>query len=248
MFSISICAVPMAPKMSVEAERQMELRKKHVVFPPTLTREELWSKYYLFWATKTSAHPKTLVLPGSSNSGPGNKYHFFAVYFWCGLCSPFSDFFRDIMITFGLHLLDFTPNAVMTMAIFAHLCENFVGVYPSTALFRHYFAPRVEKGAPLSGCIAWVTKTGMKKTYLDGELRGRWSDWRAEWCWIVEEDPLSFCEPRKIPVERGKDWGEPDPEDKKLGIAITRIQRLKRAGLTIGMVGVDFLRRCIAPL
>jgi hypothetical protein len=202
----------MAPKgdkgkmvKSAEAERLAALRRKYVVFSPTLTREELWSKYYLFWATRTNAHPKTLVLPGSHRGGPENKYPFFAAYFWCGLCPPFSEFFRDIMVTFGFHLLDFTPNAVMTMAIFAHLCENFVGVNPSTALFRHYFAPRVEKEDPLSGCISWVSKAGMKKTYLDGDLHGRWPDWRAEWCWIVEEDPLSFCEPRKAPVACGKD-------------------------------------------
>src|SRR3954465_5343136 len=52
------------------------------------------------------------------------------------------------MNTFGFHLLDFTPNAVMTMAVFAHLCENFVGVHPNVALFRHFFTPRVERGEP----------------------------------------------------------------------------------------------------
>src|SRR3954469_987018 len=54
------------------------------------------------------------------------------------------------MNTYGLHLLDFTPNVVLTMAVFAHLCENFVGIHPNVALFRHFFSPRVEKGEPLS--------------------------------------------------------------------------------------------------
>lgn len=39
-----------------------------------------------------------------------------------------------------------------------------------------------------------------------------------------------------------------DPEDEKLTIAVTRIHRLRAAGLTIEMVGADFLRRRIAPL
>jgi hypothetical protein len=39
-----------------------------------------------------------------------------------------------------------------------------------------------------------------------------------------------------------------DPEDKKLEIVVTRILWLRDAGLTIGMVGTDFLRRRIAPL
>src|SRR4051812_49061340 len=72
-------------------------------------------------------------------------YPFFALFFYCGLCPPFSKFFCDVMNTYGLHLLDFTPNAVLTMAVFAHLCENFVGIHPNVALFRHFFSPRVEK-------------------------------------------------------------------------------------------------------
>jgi hypothetical protein len=44
-------------------------------------------------------------------------------------------------------------------------------------------------------------------------------------------------------VVRGKDWSDLDPQDKKLTIAITRIHRLKVAGLTIEMVGADFPRR-----
>ena len=56
---------------------------------------------------------------------------------------PFSDFFNDIMHTYGFHLLDFTPNSVACMALLAHLCEGFVGVHPNKALFRHYFHPRI---------------------------------------------------------------------------------------------------------
>ena len=58
---------------------------------------------------------------------------------------PFSDFFNDIMHTYGFHLLDFTPNAVACMALFAHLYEGFTGVHPNTALFRHYFSPWIQK-------------------------------------------------------------------------------------------------------
>ena len=58
------------------------------------------------------------------------------------------------MRTYGFCLLDFTPNAVACMALFAHLCEGFVGVHPSTALFRHYFSPRIQKGGSIAGCVA----------------------------------------------------------------------------------------------
>ena len=174
------------------------------------------NRFYLFWSAETRAHPGTKVLaPAAAGVGP-NRYPFFTLFFYCGLCPPFSEFFCDIMNTYGFHLLDFTPNAVLTMAIFAHLCENFVGVNPSTALFRHFFIPRAERGEPLSGGVAWISRTGKKDSYLKGELRGKWDDWRSEWCWIVEEDPQPFTALRKVPVERGKDWSDLDPEDENL--------------------------------
>ena len=96
------------------------------------------------WGVKTggekSGHPATTVVPASA--GPSlHRYPFFVDYFSCGLCPPFSDFFKDIMHIYGFRLLDFTPNAVACMALFAHLCEGFAGVHPNTALFRHYFYP-----------------------------------------------------------------------------------------------------------
>ena len=109
------------------------------------------------------------------------------------------------MNTYGFRLLDFTPNAVLTMAVFAHLCENFVGVLPNVALFRHFFIPRVERGEPLSGRIAWISRAGKKETYLEGEFRGKWEEWRADWCWIDEENPQPFTTRRQAPVARGSD-------------------------------------------
>lgn len=243
----------MAPKVgkgkavSTEAERMTQLRKKYAIFAPTLTASDLKKRYQAMWAAKTKAHPRTRVHPGSAEGGQ-NKYPFFAAYFWCGLCPPFSEFFNDVMYSFGLHLLDFTPNAVTTMSVFAHLCENFAGVIPNTALFRHYFIPRVEKGECLSGGVSWIPRPGSKDTYPEGEYRGRWEEWRSEWCWIVDDDPQSFCALRQSKVVRGKDWSDLDPQDDKLEIATTRIHRLRAAGLTVEMVGADFLRRRIAPL
>ena len=232
-----------------EAEKPdlVEMRKKHVVFPPTLDRRALIEHYLCMWGKETKAHPATRVSPASAAGGP-DKFPFFVAYFYCGLCPPFSDFFIDIMYTYGFRLLDFTPNAVSCMSVFAHLCENFAGVVPNTALFRHYFVPRIETGDALSGSITWIPRAWTKEIYPDGLYRKKWDEWRSEWCWIKEKDPQPFCLPRQTKAVRGKDWSSLDPQDEKLAIAITRINRLKVAGLTIEMVGADFLRRRIAPL
>ena len=69
-----------------------------------------------------------------------------------------------------------------TMAIFAHLCENFIGVKPNVDLFRHYFVPQVESRVNRYGIISWIPQS--KKNYLPGYQRGRWDEWRGDWCWI----------------------------------------------------------------
>ena len=124
---------------SAEAQRLTALRKERAIFPPQLDAKELREYYYLFWSTETRAHPRMRVLPATALRLAPNGYPFFELFFYCGLCPPFSEFFCDIMNTYGFRLLDFTPNAVLTMAVFAHLCENFVGVHPNIALFRHFF-------------------------------------------------------------------------------------------------------------
>ena len=119
------------------------------------------------------------------------------------------------------------------MAVFAHLCENYVGVHPNVALFRHFFMPRVESGAPLSGGISWIFRLNKKDAYLKGELRGKWEEWRADWCWVLEAKPEPFTSPRKTAIVRGKDWSELAPEDSKLQIALIRILRLRATNLTV---------------
>ena len=108
--------------------------------------------------------------------------------------------------------------------------------------------PRVERGEPLSGGISWISRASKKDTYLEGEFRGKWEEWRADWCWIVEENPQPFTAQHQAPIARGNDWSNVAPEDDRLKIPVTRILRLRLAGLTVGAVGADFLRRRIAPL
>src|SRR3954467_10057329 len=191
---------------SAEASRLEALRKETATFPPQLDAVVLRDKFRLFWSTKTQAHPRTRVLPAAAQRQYPTGYPFFAVFFYCGLGPPYSEFFCDIMNTYNIHLLDFTPNVVLTMAVFAHLCENFVGVRPNVALFRHFFSPRVERGEPLSGGIAWISKAGKKEAYLEGEFRSKWEEWRSDWCCEKRENPQPFTAQRQTALVRGSDW------------------------------------------
>jgi hypothetical protein len=69
-----------------------------------------------------------------------------------GLIPPFSRFFHEVLDFYEIQALHLAPNAVMTLVIFAHLCEMFVGVRPTMRLFQSFFIPQLQQGAAVGGC------------------------------------------------------------------------------------------------
>lgn len=115
-----------ARKDSLAAVRRYSI----IFFPFVLTSNYLISMYTLMWGKETMMHPALDVIPGDSHPYTG-KYPLFRMYFYHGLVPPFSAFSRDLMLTYGFKALDFTTNAMSTLSVFAHLCENFIGVVPT---------------------------------------------------------------------------------------------------------------------
>jgi hypothetical protein len=66
------------------------------------------------------------------------EFVLFVSYLSCGLALPISPFFMLLLEELGLQLQHLTPHSILQAAIFAHLCEMFVGVAPCTSLFRHF--------------------------------------------------------------------------------------------------------------
>ena len=145
-----------------------------------LNGDVLQARYGYLWGRdvpKGHDAPKVLV---EGKEDPPDSYRFFCAYFICGLCPPFSDFFETMMAIYGFHLLDFMPNAVACMAIFSHLCENFVGVTPNVDLFRNYFFPRVQNMSRHLGDISWMPRVVPREKwdYILGQQCNRWEEWR----------------------------------------------------------------------
>nr|ABF97534.1 retrotransposon protein, putative, unclassified [Oryza sativa Japonica Group] len=85
-----------------------------------------------------SATGREVVALGEGRPAPHypGRSVFFLSFAMAGLVPSFSIFFMDILEFYDLQMAHLTPNAIMTLAIFAHLCEMFVGVRPSLRLFR----------------------------------------------------------------------------------------------------------------
>nr|ABA98475.2 retrotransposon protein, putative, unclassified [Oryza sativa Japonica Group] len=146
-----------------------------------------------------------------------------------GLIPPFSGFFHEVLDFYEIHALHLAPNAVMTLAIFAHLCEMFIGVRLTMRLFQSFFIPQLLQGAVVGGCY-FQPRPGTAGQYIESHLRKKWEDWKKDWFYTVLPD-----HPRlRLPAEYDAVWD--------------RLRGLRSLGLTGAMVFGDYFRRRIAPL
>jgi hypothetical protein len=56
------------------------------------------------------------------------EFVLFISYLFCGLALPISPFFLLLLEELGIQLQHLTPHSILQAAIFAHLCEMFMGV------------------------------------------------------------------------------------------------------------------------
>ena len=94
-------------------------------------------------------------------------FHDFSVR---GLLPSLSAFFIANLEVFGLHMLHLHPNAVMILASFTYVCEAFVGLMPSVALFLHYFVPRLGKLKWVAGGVSFRLRRSAAHQYLELKL------------------------------------------------------------------------------
>jgi hypothetical protein len=81
-----------------------------------------------------------------ANMRPGD-FVFFAAYALAGLVPPLSSFLT-LLEYYGLQLQHLSPNSVALVAIFVHLCEMYVGVWPLVRLFQRFFVPKAASTRP----------------------------------------------------------------------------------------------------
>nr|AAL58270.1 putative membrane-associated protein [Oryza sativa Japonica Group] len=173
-----------------------------------------------------SATGREIVTLGEGRPAPDypGRSVFFLPFAMAGLVPPFSSFFMDVLKFYDLQMAHLTPNAVMTLAIFAHLCEMFIGVRPSLRLFRWFFTVQsVSPPSVVGGCYFQPWGPVLNR-YIPCALRKKWDDWKSD-CW-------------RAPVDLGDGYDA----------VLDRLAGLRSQGLTGAMVYGDYLRRRIAPL
>jgi len=91
-----------------------------------------------------------------------------------GLAIPVCDFLRGLLFFLGIQLHHLTPDSILHIAIFVHLCETFLGIYPHFDLFKSLFSlnpfPNLKNIARVGGADLQFCP-GMADKYIPYTLR-----------------------------------------------------------------------------
>jgi len=140
----------MTERRLLELEREGLLRRRTSLSSPE-------------WIAPPAGHREPQPLEGYVVS--------FAKFHRHGLGAPPSRFMRALCLQYGVELQHFSPNAITVAAVFAAVCEGYLGLMPHWELWLHLYrgelfnAPTGTTGVRKhvqAGCLNLVLKT--KKT------------------------------------------------------------------------------------
>jgi hypothetical protein len=196
-----------------------------------------------------SATGREVVALGEGRPAPHypGRSVFFLSFAMAGLVPPFSIFFMDILEFYDLQMAHLTPNAIMTLAIFAHLCEMFIGVRPSLRLFRWFFTVQPVSPPTVVGGCYFQPRGQVLNRYIPCVLRKKWDDWKSDWFYTPLADEARLRLPSQPPAQASS-WRAAVDLGDGYDAVLDRLAGLRSQGLTGAMVFGDYLRRRIAPL
>jgi hypothetical protein len=176
----------------------------------------------------------------------------FARFVEHGLVVPTSDFFKGVLMYYGIEYLNPNANGIFHVFVFVHFCEAFVRIKPHWVLFRKFFRvkpqpstndPRVVGGAGIQ------MREDAANQYLSYKLIESNQDWKSKWFYICNHHP-------ELPKPSGKQpkhrvWWNTEPTMKEgiqLPELMKKIKALREARLRAEHVAFSFMKRRVQPL
>ena len=148
-----------------------------------------------------------------------------------GLGSPPIRFMRALCHHYGVELQHFSPNAITAVAIFAAVCEGYLGMMPHWDLCLHLYqgelfhAPGGATGVrkPVrAGCLNLVLKTDKveePREYIPVGLTSNHAGWDSQWFYLRNDDDRFPAYIGCLISERPDHW--------KYGVIQTHLSRLR---------------------
>lgn len=91
----------------------------------------------------------------------------------------FSAFFLEFLLVYGLRMSHLSPNSVISLAAFAHLCEAFVGAMPSIDIFWRLFKVSWTGGGDPVFSVQIMIRN--KDVYIGHHPQLKIKKWRRQW-------------------------------------------------------------------
>jgi hypothetical protein len=166
----------------------------------------------------------------------------FSSFFQRGLGLPACDFLQELV-----HL---SPNSILQITVFVHLCEAFLGISPNFPLFKNYFFLKYQLSASNRKVIGGVgLQTHPHASFLNLPMKSSLWGWHGIWFYCENHKP---CLPSFVDrlLEFHGTWSEEStPLDApQVAALINKVNLLKDKGLTGVCVATHWLARRVQSL
>jgi hypothetical protein len=163
---------------------------------------------------------------------------------------------RRFCISTELHNL--SPNSISQAAIFAAVCEGFLGIDPHWDLWTHLFSVepfaltmgemRVRMAVRVGGCILQLRQVRAQQ-YIPAILVSSNKGWQRRWFYLRNDDGRLPSFSQRVVTTAGSNWryGAPRDRQKNLQPLLEALQEL-RGGLTAAGVAAAIHRWRVLPL
>jgi len=214
---------------------------------------------------RTSSSRSEWIAPAADHREPRppKGYVFsFAKFHRHGLGSPPSRFMRALCHHYRVELQHFSPNAVTATAVFAAVCEGYLGMMPHWDLWLHLYwgelfnAPTGTTGVrkPVrAGCLNLVLMTGKSerpREYILVGLTSNHAGWDSQWFYLWNDGDLLRAYTGRLISERPDHWtyGVVQVHQSRLDPLLDALKKLREEGLTAAFILSAVYHRRVLPL
>jgi hypothetical protein len=176
-----------------------------------------------------------------------------------GFGVPASRFMRAILHFYGVELHNLSPNSIAQAAIFAAVCEGFLGIAPHWDLWTHLFSAepfalatgerRVRMAVRAGGCILQL-RQACAQQYIPAILASSNKGWQRRWFYLRNNEGRLPSFSQRVVTTADTNWryGAPRERQKNLQPLLAALQELRDGGLTAAGVVAAIHRWWVLPL
>jgi hypothetical protein len=172
---------------------------------------------------------------------------------------PASRFMRAILHVYGVELHNLSPNSISQAAIFAAVCEGYLGIDPHWDLWTHLFSAklfalptgerRVRMAVQAGGYILQLRQSRAPQ-YIPAILTSSNKGWQRRWFYLRNDDGRLPSFSQRVVTAAADNWryGTPHDRQKNLQPLLKALGELRKGGLTAAGVVAAIHRRRVLPL